>query len=237
MSEDVSGGDMEPYGGPLRIVVVEGGAGLRNEVLVLGLNSEGFSARGVANAAELYRCMAEETFDVVLIDIGLPDEEGFLIARHVRDTTSMGIVILSGFGSDAERLRGLQEGGDIYLSTPVNMQVLAATLRNLARRIRGREAASSGWRQEKGGWRLLAPNGRAVSLTLAERQLVELLFAQSGEPIHRERLIAKLAEDAHDFDPHRLETMVYRLRMKCEKETGAKLPLRAVRGIGYLLTP
>lgn len=222
---------------PLRVVVVEDDAELREKVLVPGLAGEGFLTKGAGSALELYRQMTVERFDVVVLDLGLPDEDGFLVARHLRRTTSMGIVILSGFGSDADKLRGLQEGGDVYLSKPVNIQVLAANLRNLSVRIRNQLQPATAWRQEKGGWRLLAPNGGAVALTLAEKQLVEELFAHPGQPVHRERLIAKLAENAQDFDPHRLEMMVYRLRLKCERETGVKLPLRAVRGVGYLLTP
>ena len=224
--------------GPLRVVVVEDDAVLREKVLVAGLALEGFLAKGAASALDLYRQMTVDRFDVAVLDLGLPDEDGFMVARHLRNTTSMGIVILSGSGSDADKLRSLQEGGDIYLSKPVNIQVLAANLRNLSSRIRSHQLrAAVGWGQERGGWRLLAPNGTTVTLTLAEKQLVEVLFAHPGEPVQREQLISRLAEDTHDFDPHRLEMMVYRLRLKCERETGVKLPLRAVRGIGYMLTP
>ena len=70
---------------------------------------------------------------------------------------------------------------------------------------------------------------------MAERQVIAALAATPGIPVPREALMGQLAEGAQDFDPHRLETLVYRLRRKCVQQTGMELPLRAVRGLGYAL--
>ncbi|WP_052772934.1 helix-turn-helix domain-containing protein [Luteimonas sp. FCS-9] len=92
-----------------------------------------------------------------------------------------------------------------------------------------------GWRLDARGWNILLPDGRAIELTLAEQQVLRPLARCPGRPVRREALIAGLADDVHTFDPHRLEVLVYRLRRKCRTRTGAELPLRAVRGVGYVL--
>ena len=83
--------------------------------------------------------------------------------------------------------------------------------------------------------RLLAPGGGEVGLNMAERQVLAALSATPGAPVSRTDLLALLADNAHDLDPHRLETVVYRLRRKCMEQTGLELPLRSVRGLGYAL--
>jgi DNA-binding response OmpR family regulator len=115
-----------------------------------------------------------------------------------------------------------------------------ATLRNLARRVANELAmpdrGSGRWRLDESGWRLESPSGDKIALNLAERQVVELLAAADGMPVRREMLIAKLVDNIHDFDPHRLEMLVYRLRRKCAQKDGPELPLTTVRGVGYALT-
>jgi len=91
------------------------------------------------------------------------------------------------------------------------------------------------WRLGAEGWRLHAPSDRSVALSRSERRLLERLFAADGEPVSREQLIADLGESRHEFDPHRIEMLVHRLRRKVAAELGEPLPLRSVRGSGYVL--
>jgi DNA-binding response OmpR family regulator len=84
---------------------------------------------------------------------------------------------------------------------------------------------------------LTAPSGSTVPLSQAERQVMALLMASRGAPVSREVLIAHLTGDVEAFDPHRLEMLVFRLRQKCRQACGQDLPLRTVRGAGYLLEP
>ena len=81
---------------------------------------------------------------------------------------------------------------------------------------------------------LTAPSGSTVSLSQAERQVMALLVASRDAPVSREVLIAHLTGDVESFDPRRLEMLVYRLRQKCRQACGEDLPLRTVRGTGYL---
>jgi two-component system, OmpR family, response regulator PhoP len=221
---------------PARVAVVEDDADLRDGILVPGLNEHGFAAVGMASAAELYRRLVAEEFDIVVLDIGLPDESGFEVARHLRSTSAVGIVMLTARGELPDHLRGLADGADAYLAKPVTIDLLVATLRSLSRRmgLMPAEPVERAWRIHADGWRLLAPNGRIVELSEAERSLLRVLIKAAGRPVSRETLIAELAEDVHEFDPHRLEMMVHRLRRRVAEVTDATLPVRAVRGKGYL---
>ncbi len=235
-----------------RLAVVEDDPEYRDAILVPVLSRAGFQVRGMGSALELYRAMLADPYDLVVLDVGLPDDDGFSIARHLRGLSpSIGIVMLTGRSSAADRMRGLEAGVDAYVSKPADLRELAATLRNLGNRVSAEGAAAaqavepaqvrppapgaSGWRLDEGGWKILSPDGDEVVLGLAERRIMETLAATPGSPVPRDALIGLLVENIHDFDPHRLDMLVYRLRRKCRKQLGVELPLKAVRGVGYML--
>lgn len=222
----------------VRVAVVEDDAELREEIILPLLRGAGFETAGLDSALALYRDLMSRQYDLVLLDVGLPDEDGFAIARHLRNVApTIGLVMLSGHVSDADRLRGLAAGADAYLAKPVSSDMLLATLRNLSRR--GREDVGAGaaglWSLDARGWRILLPDGQSFGMTLAEQQIMRLLAALPGKPVRKDALIAGLADTSEHFDPHRLEMLIYRLRRKCLAATGVELPLRSVRGVGYVL--
>jgi two-component system, OmpR family, response regulator PhoP len=237
----VAEGEVEPgAANRARIAVLEDDDALRNDILLPGLAARGFEAEGFARPGELYRRMLVAPFDAVLLDVGLPGEDGLSVARHLRTISSIGIAVLSGRGDPQERIRGLREAVDVWLSKPVDVAIVAASLASLVRRVRMAAPApsggiSAGWRLEAGGWRLHAPSGRAVELSRSERCVLQQLFAAGGEPVSRDALIVELGESLTTFDAHRLEMLVHRMRRKVAGETGAELPLRAVRNLGYVL--
>lgn len=241
---DMPGNAAEPdtEDGRVSVAVVEDDDEYRESLLVPALVRAGYSVDGMASALELYRSMTTRRYDLVLLDVGLPDDDGFSIARHLRGMSqTVGIVMLTGYVSPGDRMRGLDAGVDVYLTKPTDTEVLVATLRNLARRV-GSEpvVADPGtggqWRLTANGWCIASPGGTEVTLSLQERQVVTMLAATPGSAVRRERLIARLVENVHDFDPHRLEMLIHRLRRKCLKQSGEALPLHAVRSVGYVLT-
>ena len=220
-----------------RVAVVEDDDELREQVLLPLLYREGFEAVGLASALSLYRDMVATSFDLILLDVGLPDDDGFAIAQHLRQASSkIGLIMLTGYASTANRLRGLEAGVDAYLTKPIDPAELVATLRNLERRLEsGGTSARIGWELDELGWNILLPDGCSIELSLPERRLMAQLVATPKEPVTREALMVALAEDSGDFDPHRLEMLIHRLRKKCLQATGQELPVRTVRGVGYVL--
>lgn len=223
-----------------RVVVVEQDQVFREEVLRSSLQRLHFEVEGVANARELYRSMLARSFDILLLDARPPDESALSVASYLRrHTPAMGIVMLGNQVSERERRESLKAGVDAYLSKPLDGNLLTGTLRNLLRWITQTPAATGStraWRLDETGWRLHAPNGVEIPMSLAERQVILRLSAAAGAPVSRENLIATISDDPDEFDPHRLEMLVYRLRKRCRQRSGQALPLHAVRGVGYALS-
>ena len=224
------------------ILVVEDDPALRDEILRPSLHRAGFDTVGAGSAFEAYRSLLAQDYSMFILDIGLPDEDGLTLAKNLRASTNAGIIVLTGRRrSNADRVRGLDDGADAYITKPVDLDVLTATVRSVLRRIEGKRDAhwpaappGTGWHPDMSGWNLVAPNGRSVRLSHPERAVVELLFATPNEAVARSTIIARLTLDTRDFDPHRLDMLVYRLRRKALAETGEMLPVDTVRGIGYV---
>lgn len=222
-----------------RIVVVEDDEELR-ALLVSDLTARGWPVQGVASAEALYRHMAVEQCDIVVLDVGLPGEDGYSVARHLRQMSAVGIVMLSGRGAAADTVRGLEAGADFYLSKPVEPDVLAASLGSLCRRLSlamppaQSDPVPAQWMLTDDGWSLCPPQGAGIALGRAERAFLQPLFAAPGRPVAREALIASISDTPWDFDPHQLEVLLHRLRSRVRTQVGSALPVRAVRGVGYL---
>ncbi|QJX02819.1 response regulator transcription factor [Alcanivorax sp. IO_7] len=140
---------------PLRVAVVEDYGPMR-ALLVRELVAGGFRAVGYPDAASLWRHFPDAAFDLVVLNIGLPDEDGFSVSRRLRRDTRVPVVMVSGYGSNEHQLLGLREGADAYLVKPVDIHVLLATLERLARRLgltttaRRRAPLAGGWRRTAG---------------------------------------------------------------------------------------
>jgi DNA-binding response OmpR family regulator len=231
---------------PLRIAMVTGDAMLRQEILLPDLRTHGFTVHGASSAAELYRHMLSLKFDIVVLDIGLPDESGLAVTQHLRSMSDIGIVVLTSGNDRKHHVQALRAGADVYLTRPDDIDVLAATLHNLGRRLTTRApdeetfaapvSGASRWRLEDGGWRLASPRGRVIALALAEQCVATMLAAEDGQPVSRETLLLALNRRAQEFDAHRLEMIIHRLRRKVHAHTSERLPLITVRGMGYLFS-
>ncbi len=235
-----------PQHAPPRVALLEDDALLRERVLLPGLANFGFAVAGMETAAALHLHMARAHYDIVVLDVGLPDADGFLLARELRQAHSeLGIVMLTGRGATPDRVRGLSHGADAYLAKPVEVELLAATLHSLARRLGGGASVAAApsaertvaphWRLDAGGWCLRSPAGGTVALTRTERRVVERLTSAPGQLVTRAQLVEVLTDNVYDFDPHRLDSLIYRLRRKVADTCGEPLPLNAVHGEGYVL--
>lgn len=226
------------------LIVLEDDHSLREEILLPGLSDYGFEVTGAGTAGTLYRVMMARRFDLAVLDINLPDESGLSVVRHLRELLpELGIVMLTANTLREDRIEALNSGVDAYLSKPVDIEELALVLRNLQRRLSEKtsralpQSPQSGqWHLQSDGWCLASPNGRILALTASERCVLRRLDQEHGHAVSRETLIATLVEDTSEFDPHRLEMLIHRLRKKAGSITGNEraLPLLSSRGAGYL---
>jgi two-component system, OmpR family, response regulator PhoP len=233
-----------PYAPPhtIRIAVLEGDEVFRRDHLLPSLHGQGFHAQDMRSATELYRCMLAQSFDIVLLDIELPGENGLMMTQHLRAASDVGIVIFTRQVYCGRHVEALQRGADFYFAKPVDLDALSAMLHSLARRLPLSKSSAMReptgprrWRLEAGGWRLLSPWNNAVALTSSERCVLMALTAVCDQPVARETLVEALSQNAYDTDLHRMEMIIYRLRKKVQTQTGCELPLITVRGKGYVL--
>lgn len=223
-----------------QVVVVEDDPDYR-DLLQDELKDRGFSVAAVPSAEALYRHMATQPCHIVVLDIGLPGEDGYSVAEHLQQTSAVRVLMLTGRESPKDMARGLNTGADMYLIKPIDLDVLAAAVGNLARRFEvtsshGAEAAApaSGWVLLAEGWTLQTPCGRSVPLREQERAFLQRLFATPAEPVSREALIEALTAEPWNFDAHRLEVLVHRLRSRVKAVAECEPPVRSVRGVGYV---
>jgi two-component system response regulator PhoP len=220
----------------LKVAVLEDDDALREEILVPDLIRLGFDVEGFGTSAALYRRMLAQNFDAVIVDIGLPEESGFDVAAYLRSTSSIGIVTLTGRSATKDQVRGLTQASDAWLVKPVDSEIVAATVQSVMRRIAAKRAEpqEKTWALFEANWRLRAPDGRSVALNSAEREILSRLLEVPGKRVPREELIAQLTDNSAEFDPHRLDMLIYRLRQKVLSSLGVTIPVRSVRGGGYV---
>lgn len=223
---------------PLRVLMLEDDELLRDHVLAPQLQRFGFEVKAVGSLAESVPYTHSHWPDILLLDVGLPDADGFDHIGALRSQLGdVGIVMLTGRSATADRVRGLTGGADAYLSKPVDIDLLAATLYSVARRLHlSRPKSTQGrWRLDADGWCLQSPSGGVVALTRTEGRLLSKLFKKPNQAISRDELIAMLTTNIYDFDPHRLDSLIHRLRKKVQRVLQVPLPLSAVHGEGYVL--
>lgn len=226
----------------ISIVVVEDENDLREEV-VFGLSQDKeFNVAGVADSNGLYRHLLRSAADVVLLDVGLPNDDGFEITRQLRSmsqTKGIGIIMLTGQVGKEYRVQGLECGADAYLAKPVNMAEVSAQIRSLMRRLRLPEERhfTNSWKYRHNEWKLIAPSGCEIELTHLEASFIDLLVRNAGRPVKRKEIIFNaFGQDPLQYDERRLEAIVSRLRKKIRIQCPLVQPIRVAHSFGYLFS-
>ncbi len=219
-----------------RILIVEDEEALRGD-LVDYMCLQGFEASGVGTAAELLDILRGEFLpQVVILDIALPDGDGFKLAGTIRAQLDCGIIMLTAHGDTESRVRGFDSGADIYLVKHTTLREITAAVHSLLRRLpqdQAAEDAPATWVLDAVGWTLLAPDGQAVKLTATENTFVGALIANAGQPCAREDLAGILSRRQTQFDNRHLDAVASRLRRKILDQTNIDPPIKSVYGIGY----
>jgi two-component system OmpR family response regulator len=224
--------------GPL-ILVVDDDVSLRREVAGY-LTENGCEVETAGDSREMDAALARQPFDIVILDIMLPGEDGLSICRRMSVKGSPSILIMSALGDDVDRIIGLEIGADDYIPKPCNPRELLARVRALHRR-RGRPGRVSrvtggyrfaGYVLDATSHRLRDPNGVSVMLTRGEYMLLSALLDRPGEVLSRDTLLDQIhSEDVETFD-RAIDVQVSRLRRKLSDSHAQQL-IRTVRGAGY----
>jgi two-component system OmpR family response regulator len=215
----------------LRIVIVEDNDELC-AILVAGLRHFKHEVRGVGDGRALDAALREAPADVVILDIGLPGEDGIEIARRLRQGCNCGIVMLTARGRVDDRVLSYGIGADLYFVKPVDMRELDAALRSLGRRMFG--TPPSAWRFNSRTSRLFTPGDREIPLTALECIVIRKLMETPGDNVSRKDIFAALDQPDDQYADKRLEALISRLRSKVRRsDPGFELPVCARHNIGY----
>ena len=231
---------------PTKILVVDDSAQLR-ELLHRYLNEQGFHTSTVANGIAMENHLAVHPADLIILDLMLPGDDGLTLARRLRASSDIPIIILSARGEDVDRIVGLEVGADDYLPKPFNPRELLARVRAVLRRKQtgGRAESTSpetpihhfGPFQLNPGNLELSRDGEEIPLTGGELALLQILVEHPNRILSRDRLIDLLkGYDRAPFD-RSVDVRVTRLRRKIETDPKSPRYIRTVWGKGYLFTP
>lgn len=216
-----------------RVLVVEDEADLR-DALVSYLLLDGMTAIPAENLKQAQDCLEHQQFDVILLDLGLPDGDGLDWLRQRKNLEETGIIITSARMAKAQRLSGIRCGADAYFVKPADLEELSIQVINLSRRVRRHQPSC--WMLNEMHWSLTTPNGLCVKLTQSEIRFLKPLMQLPGAPVEREALVSSLGHKPDYYDARRMEVMVRRLRKKIEQLGDDTLPVDTVYGRGFVFT-
>lgn len=220
---------------PVDVLVVEDSRSLREE-MVEYLRANGLNADGVGNGQGLDARLAGGFPDAIVLDLGLPGEDGIAIARRLRASgTDFGLVMVTARDRVEDRVLGYETGADIYLVKPTDPGELLAAVRATVRHIRRPQAELQGetWRIDLPLRRLIAPSGAAIRLSRAELVALRCLTEAPGQAVPREVIGQRMGKTIELYEHRYVDQVVSRLRRKCQRELDWELPIRASRGQGY----
>ena len=223
------------------IIVVEDDPDLCRSV-VRYLSLVGMNVISAGSGAELDALLPVFTPDLLVLDVNLPDEDGFSIAARLRASTKIRIVMMTARSKLDDRVLGLVAGADAYLVKPVDFRELEATIHSLMRRLKiaaparqeDHDDGQQAWSFDAANWSLITPNGQVVPLTSAEYRVLQTLTADPGAPIPREGIAIALGKKVGSYDDRSIDAIMARLRRKVQSISGESLPIRAARAVGYV---
>ncbi|HEX8703711.1 MAG TPA: response regulator transcription factor [Myxococcaceae bacterium] len=231
---------MNPTPAGARVLVVEDDPNLRL-TLVDNLEEEGYAVQAASTLAEARAQWKATGFDVVVLDIMLPDGDGYSLCREMRQAgTPSRVLMLTARTLEDDVVRGFDVGADDYLAKPYRLRELMARIRVLARR--GAVAAPAPallafdrFKVDLESRRLLDEAGQVVELTRTEFDLLVYLLRNAGKALTRDQILASVWGEDVVVDAHTVDNFVSNLRKKLEWTSASRFEIRSVRGVGYRL--
>ncbi|ALG91631.1 MAG: DNA-binding response regulator [Confluentimicrobium sp.] len=205
---------------------------------------QGFLVSVARDAAQARRLLGGLAFDLLVLDVMMPGEDGISLTRELRQAISTPILLLTARGETSDRIAGLEAGADDYLGKPFEPKELLLRINAILRRVPHEKTGVVGpkvlhmgqvrYDTERGElWRGEDP----VRLTATESQLMRIFSACPGEPVTRAKLVEDLGRDRGQAQERAVDVQITRLRRKIESDPKQPRYLQTVRGAGYMLAP
>ena len=230
-----------------RLLVVDDDVRLR-DLLNKYLSEQGYTVRTVANSADMDRYLARERYDLLILDLMMPGEDGLAICRRLRGAAdNIPIIMLTAKGDEVDRIVGLEVGADDYLPKPFNPRELVARIQAVLRRrpaaappgapTTDTEIALFGEFHLNLGTRSLTHNGTEITLTSGEFALLKVLVQHPRTPLSRDKLMEMArGREAGAFD-RSIDVQVSRVRKLIEADPARPVFIQTVWGFGYVFIP
>jgi two-component system OmpR family response regulator len=225
------------------ILVVDDDPAIR-ELIREYLAENDFKVSVAESGADMDRVLGAEIVDLVILDLKLPDEDGLAIARRLRESLDLPIIILTGRKDEVDRVMGLELGADDYVTKPFSQRELLARIKAVLRRTeskrevrRGESVRAfrfSGWELNTGTRRLKSPGEENIDLTNSEYALLVAFLRAPQRVLSRDQLLeaSRLHDDIYDRS---IDVQILRLRRKIEPSPNQPSLIKTERGAGYYL--
>ncbi|MGH8686727.1 MAG: osmolarity response regulator transcription factor OmpR [Burkholderiales bacterium] len=230
-----------------RILVVDDDQRLR-DLLVRYLGEQGFAVRAVPDAQAMDKMLARDRYDLLVLDLMLPGEDGLAICRRLRaGSPALAIVMLTAKGDDVDRIVGLEMGADDYLPKPFNPRELVARINAVLRRKpRGGPPGAPGAEdgvvrfgafEFSAATRELRRDGKPVPLTTGEFSVLRVLVERPRQPLSRDQLMELARGREYEVFDRAIDVQISRLRKLVESDPAHPRYIQTVWGHGYVFVP
>jgi two-component system phosphate regulon response regulator OmpR len=231
-----------------RILVIDDDLRLR-DLLKRYLSEQGYAVQTVADATAMRRLMTRENFDLLVLDLMLPGEDGLTLCRQLRaENNAIPIIMLTARGEDVDRIIGLEMGADDYLAKPFNPRELLARIHAVLRRRPAARTPPAAPTQEQqlvrfGAFELNLANrqlqrgNEPITLTSGEFALLKALVLNPRVPLSRDKLTEMARGKEYQATDRSIDVQMSRLRKLIEADPGRPIYLQTVWGFGYVFIP
>jgi two-component system phosphate regulon response regulator OmpR len=229
----------------VRILVVDDDADVR-QMLAEYLSTHGYEVALADNGAAMRKELERAAPAVVLLDVGLPGEDGLTLARYLRERHQLGIIMVTGADDVVDRVAGLEVGADDYIAKPFDPRELRARLKSVLRRL---QPSTSGEKPHAARVslgrchldmkaRILSDaKGKEIPITAMEFDLLKALIEHPNQVLSRDRLLTLTRNREWEPFDRSIDIRITRLRRKVEEDPARPRVIRTVRGAGYMYVP
>jgi two-component system, OmpR family, KDP operon response regulator KdpE len=221
-----------------RVLIVDDEPQIRR-LLSLALGRRGYVSESAADGESAISCLVASAFDLVLLDLGLPDAEGLDLCREIRSWSDIPIIVISVRAQDREKVAALDAGADDYITKPFSIEELFARIRANLRRATGEKkeiVIELGSLTVDLARRIVAKNAEPIHLTPTEYDLLKALASNAGRVITHRQLLREVRGPAYEEETPLLRVHMAALRQKLSLEPGAPGYITTEPGVGYRLT-
>lgn len=228
------------------ILVVDDERDMR-QMVCRALEREGFRSVEAGSGGEMRSVMTKRDVDLLVLDIMLPDSDGFTLAREIRAKSSVPIIMLTGRDDVVDKVTGLELGADDYITKPFHPRELTARVRSILRRSSAadaelaapgaavsKRALFAGWTLDLAAFKLVSPTGEDVGLTGYEFQVLSVLVRHAQRILSRDQILDMVADREWSPYDRSIDVLIGKIRKKLNDDPGHPAFVKTIRGLGYM---